>query len=59
MKDDVQLYFGVNCDTDLSEYPFFRNGMLLSEFNKEYEKYSDHMKNGGTLEGYIEILRNR
>lgn len=57
MKDDVQLYFGVNCDTYFSEYPFFRNGMWLSEFEREHEKYVEFMVNGGTFEEYIEVFK--
>ena len=59
MKDDVRLYKGVNCSELFWEYPFFKDGMWLSEFQCEEQKYFDFMENGGTTREYIELLKNR
>ena len=57
MKDDVQLYFGVNCDALICEYPFFRDGMWLSEFQSEQQKYFDYIEKGGDPKKYISTLK--
>jgi hypothetical protein len=39
--------YASQCDEMFTEYPFFRDGMTLEEFQKEQKAYFDYLISGG------------
>lgn len=56
---DERLYKGVNCSELFWEYPFFKDGMTITEFQNEQEKYFDYIKKGGEPRNYVQRLNNK
>lgn len=54
---DERLYRS-KCDEMFTEYPFFRDGMTIKEFQQEQKAYFEYLASGGNPFLYKEHLKN-